>query len=305
MKCFNSFVQSAVDARRKGDENPHSSVVAETMKLLENSSYGYQIMDRIRHTITKYLIDEKAHKAINSKFFKKHNHLNGNLYEMESVKADVEPTLHKEPIILGFFILQYAKLRMLELYYNFFRKFCNPNSFEGMEMDTDSLYLAVAHDSLEDCIKPDMREVWNNIRMNDCSSTFAADSSNNFLPRTCCSKLIKHDNREPGIFMEEFRCTGMICLCSKTYCCFDQITDKIKFISQGLNKRTLEESGAGPLEKYRCVLDEKTNVQSTNRGFRTIQHSVCTYEQTKRGLSYLYPKRIVLDDGFHTKPLLL
>ena len=54
-KCFNSFVQSAVDARRKGDENPHSSVVAETMKLLANSSYGYQIMDRSRHTITKYL----------------------------------------------------------------------------------------------------------------------------------------------------------------------------------------------------------------------------------------------------------
>ena len=37
-KCFNKFVQSAVDARRKGDDNPNSSVVAETMKLLANSS---------------------------------------------------------------------------------------------------------------------------------------------------------------------------------------------------------------------------------------------------------------------------
>ena len=99
MKCFNSSVQSAVDARRKG-ENPHSSVVAETMKLLANSSYGYQTMDRSRHTVTKYLKDEKAHKAINSKFFKKLNHLNDNLYEIESVKADVE---HKEPIIVGIF----------------------------------------------------------------------------------------------------------------------------------------------------------------------------------------------------------
>ena len=33
-KCFNNFVQSVVDARRVGDENPESSVVAETMKLL-------------------------------------------------------------------------------------------------------------------------------------------------------------------------------------------------------------------------------------------------------------------------------
>ena len=255
MKCFNSFVQSAVDARPKGDETPHSSVVAETMKLLANSSYGYQIMDRSQHTITKYLNDEKAHKAINSKFFKKLNHLNDNLYEIESVKADVE---HKEPFIVGFFILQYAKLRMLELYYNFFQKFCDLNSFEEMEMDTHSLYPALAHDSLEDCIKLDMREVWNNIRMNDCSNTtFAADSSNIFFPRTCCSKQIKHDKREPGLFKEEFRCTEGICLCSKTYCCFDQSTDKIKFSSKGLNKRTLEESGTGPLESTGAYLTRK------------------------------------------------
>ena len=116
---------------------------------------------------------------------------------------------------------------------------------------------------------------------------------------------IKHDKRVPGIIKEEFRCTEMICLCSKTYCCFDQCTDKIKFSSKGLNKRPLEESGTGPLEKYRCVLDEKINVHSTIRGFRTIQQSVCTYEQTKRGISYFYPKRIVLMDGIHTKPLLL
>ena len=174
-----------------------------------------------------------------------------------------------------------------------------------MEMDTNSLYLAVLHDSLEDCIKLDMREACNNIRMNNCSHNLAKDSSNNLFPRSCCSKHIKHDKREPGISREEFRCTEMICLCSKTYCCFGQSTDKIKFSSQGLNKRTLEESGVGPLEKYRCVLDEKTNVQSTNRGFRAIQHPVCTYQQTKRGLSNFYPKRIVLDDGIHTKPLLL
>ena len=65
-KCFNNFVQSAVDARRQRDENPNSSVVAETMKLLANSSYGYQIMDRSRHSVTKYLNDEKTHSAINS-----------------------------------------------------------------------------------------------------------------------------------------------------------------------------------------------------------------------------------------------
>ena len=56
---FNKFVQSAVNARREGDENPNSSVVAEAMKLLANSSYSYQIMDRSRPTVTNYLNDEK------------------------------------------------------------------------------------------------------------------------------------------------------------------------------------------------------------------------------------------------------
>ena len=44
-KCFNGFVQSFVDARREGDENPDSGVIAETMKLHGNSTYGYPIMD--------------------------------------------------------------------------------------------------------------------------------------------------------------------------------------------------------------------------------------------------------------------
>ena len=144
-KCFNIFVQSAADARKKGDENPNSSVVAETMKLLANSSYGYQIMDRSRPTVTKYLSDEKTHAAINSKLFKRLDHLNNSLYEVELVKAEIE---HKEPIIVEFFILQYAKVRMLELYQKFFTRFCVVNKFEELEIYTDSLCIALAEKEL-------------------------------------------------------------------------------------------------------------------------------------------------------------
>ena len=94
-KCFNSFVQSAVNAGRQGDENPNSSVVAETMKLLANISYGYQIMYRSRHTVTKYLNDEKFHSAINHKLFKRLNFITDQLYEVELVKSEIE---HREPI---------------------------------------------------------------------------------------------------------------------------------------------------------------------------------------------------------------
>ena len=125
-----------MDARRKGDENPNSSVVAETMKLLANSSYGNQILDRSRHTVMKYITDEETYAAINSNLFKKLDRVNNSLYEVEPTKAQIE---HREPIIVGFLLIQYAKLRMLEPHYNFFTKFCDVNKFEELEMDTDSL----------------------------------------------------------------------------------------------------------------------------------------------------------------------
>ena len=93
-------------------------------------------MDRSRHTVTKYLSDEKTHGAINTKLLKRLDHINDQLYEVDLAKAEIE---HREPIIVGFFIFQYAKLRMLELYYNFFERFCDVNKFEELEMDTDSL----------------------------------------------------------------------------------------------------------------------------------------------------------------------
>ena len=145
-KCSSSFIQSAVNARRQ-DENPNSSVVAETMKFLANSSFGYQIMDCSRDTVTKYLNDEKTHSAINKKLFKRINFMTDQLYEIEFVKSEIE---HREPLLVGFFIVQYARLRMLELYCNFFKKFCDAGKYEELEMDTDSLYLALSKENFDD-----------------------------------------------------------------------------------------------------------------------------------------------------------
>ena len=191
-ECFNSFVQSAVDARRKRNEYRKSSVVAKTMKFLVNSPYGFQIMNRSRHAVTKYLSDEKTHAAINSKLFRRLDNLNNSLYEVALAKAEIK---HKEPIIVGFLILEYAKLRMLQLYYNFFTRFCDVNKFEELEMDKDSLYIALAEKELEDCIRPEMRAEWQRLRSNDWLVSLTADAGANFFPRTCYIKHKQHDER--------------------------------------------------------------------------------------------------------------
>ena len=117
-QCFETFVNGVVEARRQGDLNPDSAVCANIEKVVGNSAYGYQIMDRSTYTRTKYVIGSCVNTLVNDKMFRKFNELPNELYEVELGKSKVE---HKEPIIVGFFILQYAKLVMLELVYNFFR----------------------------------------------------------------------------------------------------------------------------------------------------------------------------------------
>ena len=106
-----------MEARREADKNTSSSVVADTMKLIGNSSYGYQIMDRSKHSKTQYVVGAEIDPLVNERNFKNLNLLPSSIYEVEMVKPEMN---HKEPIDVGFFILHYAKLTMLQLFYTFF-----------------------------------------------------------------------------------------------------------------------------------------------------------------------------------------
>ena len=111
---------------------------------------------------------------------------------------------------------------MLELSYNFFKKFCDTKKYEELEMDTDSLFLALSEENIEDIIFPEKRNEREAIRLRYCTDRFTANSTGNFFPRTCCTAHMKQDKREPGLFKDEFRCSEMLCLCSNTYCCYDR-----------------------------------------------------------------------------------
>ena len=207
------FLQAAVNASRKGDENSNSSVVAGTMKLLAYSFYGCQILDRSRHTVTKYLSYEKRHGAIKKKMFKRMGYIIDQLYEVELVKSEIE---HKGPLVVEFYILQYAKLKVLELYYNFFDKYCDVTKFEELDMDTNSLHLTLSEHDLFVCIRPTRKQEWKSLQRRECTDEISANSTASFFPRTCCAKRRKHDRREPGQFKGELRCTEMNSVCSET-----------------------------------------------------------------------------------------
>ena len=58
----------------------------------------------------------------------------------------------------GIVVYQLAKLRMLEFYYDFLDEYFSRQDFELCYMDTDSFYLAMSGDSLDDIVRPGMRQ---------------------------------------------------------------------------------------------------------------------------------------------------
>ena len=154
-KRFNGLVQSAVDARIQGDENPNSSIIADTMKLRANTCCGYYITNRSQHAVTIYPSDKNTQATLNCKFFRKFNLVINALYEVEP-----KHKLNLKIKDCRFFVLQYTKPLKLELYYNFFTNFCDVNMFEELEKDTNSLYLALAENEKEDCIRPETKAEW-------------------------------------------------------------------------------------------------------------------------------------------------
>ena len=165
----------------------------------------------------------------------------------------------------------------------FFTKVWNVNKFKELELDTGSLYLAVAEKEVENCIRSEKKAEWEQLRSKGCTKSFLADAVGNFFPRICCDKHKKNKTSESLISSKRSSGVRKCCLCSETYCCYNKTTNKLKFSSESLNRWILEQSVDSPLEKYRKVLDERVNITSTNRGFRTKDHTNATYEQTKQG----------------------
>ena len=88
-KCFESFINSVVEARREGDKNTSSSVVAETMKLIGKSSYEYQMMNRLKLSKTQYVVGAEVDKLVNERIFKNLNVLPSSIFEVEMVNSEV------------------------------------------------------------------------------------------------------------------------------------------------------------------------------------------------------------------------
>ena len=178
-------------------------MLGQTLKLIGNSAYGSMLMDTSKHSDIIYSDDiHETQRYVNDKRFKNITELSNELFEIEMAKRTTKFDL---PIQIGFFILQYAKLLMLQFYYEFLDCFIDRQKFQLVCMDTDSFYLALSESDLESCVKPSMKLLFN-------------EQYNKWFPRKYPLDVNKYDMRTPGLFKTEFQGDKIIALCSKTYC---------------------------------------------------------------------------------------
>ena len=172
-----------MEARREENKNTSSSFADETMKLIGTYSYGYQIIDQSKHSKTQYRVGAEVDQLVNERNFKNLNLLPSYIYEVEIVKSKVN---HKEPIIVGFLILRYAKLTTLQLFY-VFQLFCDPQKYELIEMDTDSPYMGLTESKVEESLAQRRNKSERLIERMTVEMTLKPMNSTIFSPETVVS----------------------------------------------------------------------------------------------------------------------
>ena len=89
---------------------------------------------------------------------------------------------------------------MLEFYYDFMNEYLDRHNFKLIQMDTDSLFMAISGTSIDELVRPELRKEYE-----DCGKA-------EFLSTSKCHV------RTPGLFKAEFQGNRIITLTSK--CCY-------------------------------------------------------------------------------------
>ena len=194
--AFSSFRTQIAHCHLDGDRDKDKALIGEMSKLIGNSSYGRMITNKEKHHDIAYVDEsEISTEIINNHYFYDMTELPDGYYEVEKTKWEINLDL---PIHIFVFILNCAKLQMLEFFCDFLDYYLSREGFQIMEMDTDSNYLEITADKVEDLIK--------------LKEQFERERHNWFV-----TPLAPQGTHTPGPINVEFKGDKMICLCSKSY----------------------------------------------------------------------------------------
>ena len=300
--------------RRQAAQDPSRAAHANKQKLTGTSAYGATLLNKEKFDNIYYVGENEALLKHNDPKFRSSTYIGDGIYEVHMAHKVMKNDIPKQ---IGLFVLQYAKLRMLQFYYDCLDRYLDRSDFEMSQMDTDSLYFAVSKydaDQLDDLashplipmVKEGLLDEFKSKLYDHCEDDWQPDFTEHYFPRQCCAAHNQYDQKTPGLFKLEKSGTGIVGLCSKTYC-LQVIGGQEKIAVKGINKSTLS---PGVYQQMLDVLQTGDDKMAVNRGFRMHKASqdnnnckMMTYQESKKAFNYLYCKRQVLEDKIHTKPL--
>ena len=135
---------------------------------------------------------------------------------------------------------------MLQFYYDFVDRYVERPLYQYCEMETDSAYVALAGNSLDNLVSEEMRKHYFRHRFEGLPSESCDDHNADYvrcrlaehpwnISAPCCLARKAYDKRTPGLFKIDWHGRGFVGLCCKTYYCFGAAADKDS--TKGLNKR--------------------------------------------------------------------
>ena len=101
----------------------------------------------------------------------------------------------KRPYQCGIAVYQLAKLRMLEFYYDFLDNYFSRQDFELCYMGTDSFYLAMSGDSLDDIVRPEMKQAYEA----DKKKWLATDKFSEKIPGLFKPEVVTYEQNKLGL----------------------------------------------------------------------------------------------------------
>ena len=102
------------------------------MKLIGNSAYGKCATDLSKHKNVIFCNDLTASRGINSHRFRQLDPITETVYQLTLNKKSITFGL---PLQIAFMVYQYAKLRMLQFYYDFLDYYIERQLFQYCEIN--------------------------------------------------------------------------------------------------------------------------------------------------------------------------
>ena len=169
-----------------------------------------------------------------------------------------------------------------------------------IKTDTDSLYAALARETVDWCVKPELMEEWK-------TEKYKMFTSDDKTPIEFAGREIpfsQYDRRTPGKFIIEFIGTGMVCLNSKIYHIWSDVYINGELLTKTSCKGIQKKRNPLTKEDFLGMIENPRKEHTVeNAGFLRDGLKTRTYTQKKRGLNYFYIKRKVLSDGINTTHL--